>query len=61
MCCLHLDEVNLYGRGACDVKSLIAAMLIASLKLSDIGLLFVVSEETDHSGIVFLIHCVVTL
>lgn len=46
----RIDDANLYGRGACDVKSLIAAMLIASLKLNDIGLLFVVSEETDHSG-----------
>ncbi|RLN97847.1 hypothetical protein BBJ28_00018536 [Nothophytophthora sp. Chile5] len=50
------DEKTLYGRGACDAKSLIAGQLIAAQKLveagygDDVQLLFVVSEETDHSG-----------
>ena len=52
----RIDEKNLYGRGACDTKSLIAAQLLAAQELvdqhgiTDIGLLYVVSEETDHSG-----------
>jgi len=51
----RVDDTNLYGRGACDTKSLSAAMLIAVEELRrehniDVGLLFVVSEETDHSG-----------
>jgi len=51
----RMDDVNLYGRGACDTKSLSASMLIAVEQLRrehniDAGLLFVVDEETDHSG-----------
>ncbi|CAI5734548.1 unnamed protein product [Hyaloperonospora brassicae] len=52
----RIDGTTLYGRGACDAKSLIAGQLIAAQKLVDVGLgdevqlLFVVSEETDHSG-----------
>ncbi|KAF1334871.1 Formiminoglutamate deiminase, partial [Globisporangium splendens] len=50
------DGKTLYGRGSCDAKSLVAAQMIASQKLveagfaEDVGLLYVVSEETDHSG-----------
>lgn len=50
------DEHRLYGRGACDTKSLLASQLTALLRLEaaghggNIGLLYVVSEETDHSG-----------
>jgi len=51
----RIDDVNLYGRGACDTKSLSASMLIAVEQLRrehgiDAGVLFVVDEETDHSG-----------
>ncbi|OWZ10915.1 Formiminoglutamate deiminase [Phytophthora megakarya] len=52
----RIDSTTLYGRGACDAKSLIAGQMIAAQKLVDAGLgddvqvLFVVSEETDHSG-----------
>jgi len=44
------------GRGACDTKSILAAQLLAAQRLvkagkaHDLGLLYVVSEETDHSG-----------
>ncbi|KNC79924.1 hypothetical protein SARC_07695 [Sphaeroforma arctica JP610] len=52
-----VDDTNLYGRGACDTKSLIAAMLIAAQTLTEtnrsaVGLLFVVSEETTHEGMI---------
>lgn len=45
----------LRGRGACDTKGLLAAQLLAAQQLvkegrTDVGLLYVVSEETDHSG-----------
>lgn len=45
----------LRGRGACDTKGLLAAQLLAAQGLvasgqSNVGLLFVVSEETDHTG-----------
>jgi acetylornithine deacetylase len=50
----RVDDTTLYGRGACDTKGLIAAMLVASqqLPVDDVGLLFVVSEETDHTGMI---------
>ncbi|CAM9386242.1 unnamed protein product [Discosporangium mesarthrocarpum] len=43
------------GRGACDTKGILAAQLTAVQSLvergvEDIGILYVVSEETDHSG-----------
>lgn len=49
------DNGWLYGRGACDTKSLIAAQLLAAQSLveegiDDIGLLYVVGEEVDHCG-----------
>jgi acetylornithine deacetylase len=62
----HLDTVPpwfpssqrdgfLYGRGACDTKGIIAAMVAASERLliggvRDFALLFVVGEETDSIG-----------
>jgi len=48
------DEKNIYGRGACDAKGIIAAQVAAALKLRDkgihSGLLFVVGEERDSTG-----------
>ncbi|TMW56465.1 hypothetical protein Poli38472_006475 [Pythium oligandrum] len=50
------DGQKIYGRGSCDAKSLIAAQMIAAQKLvesgyeNDVSVLYVVSEETDHSG-----------
>ena len=66
MLCTHIDTVPpvlpigedndyLYGRGACDTKGIIAAMLEAGDRLrrngtTNFGYLFVVAEETDSSG-----------
>jgi acetylornithine deacetylase len=49
------DASNLYGRGACDTKGVIAAMIAAGLRLRehnirDFAFLFVVGEETDSIG-----------
>ncbi|HEY0787125.1 MAG TPA: M20/M25/M40 family metallo-hydrolase [Thermoanaerobaculia bacterium] len=49
------DEESVYGRGACDAKGIIAAMLAAGDRLAadgirDFGFLFVVGEETDSAG-----------
>jgi acetylornithine deacetylase len=49
------DETHVYGRGACDTKGVIAAMIAAGEKLlaNDIrgfAFLFVVGEETDSIG-----------
>jgi acetylornithine deacetylase len=48
------DEVNIYGRGTCDAKGLIAAMIFAAEELRKIGipagLLFLVGEERDSLG-----------
>jgi acetylornithine deacetylase len=48
------DDKNIYGRGACDTKGIIAAMLAASMRLKTasipIGLLFVVGEERNSLG-----------
>jgi acetylornithine deacetylase len=49
------DESFIYGRGACDAKGIIACMILAAQELSregvkEIGLLFVVGEETDSIG-----------
>lgn len=46
---------TIYGRGACDTKGGIVAMLEAGRRLrsqgaNDFGFLFVVGEEVDHSG-----------
>jgi acetylornithine deacetylase len=48
------DENKIYGRGSCDTKGIIAAMLAAALRLKvariPIGLLFVVGEERNSLG-----------
>jgi acetylornithine deacetylase len=49
------DEQYVYGRGACDTKGIIAAMLAAGERLrargvDDFAFLFVVGEETDSVG-----------
>jgi len=49
------DEDFLYGRGACDTKGVIAAMIGAGERLraggfDDFAFLFVVGEETDSIG-----------
>ncbi|HJQ26353.1 MAG TPA: M20/M25/M40 family metallo-hydrolase [Blastocatellia bacterium] len=51
----HEDEQTIYGRGACDAKGIIAAMVKAAERLlaanqSDFGLLFVVGEEAGSAG-----------
>jgi acetylornithine deacetylase len=63
--CTHLDTVPpfygssedadyVYGRGACDAKGIIAAMVFAAVALKasgvHVGLLFVVGEEVDSAG-----------
>src|SRR6185369_4006222 len=67
MFCTHIDTVPpatipiredddyLYGRGACDTKGIIAAMIEAGDRLraggvTDFGFVFVVGEETDGIG-----------
>jgi acetylornithine deacetylase len=49
------DEKYIYGRGACDAKGIMAALIAAAVDLAregrrDIGLLFVAGEETDSRG-----------
>lgn len=49
------DEKNIYGRGACDAKGVIAAQIFAAEKLKDegvtnIGMLYVVGEEDGSDG-----------
>jgi len=49
------DGEYIWGRGACDVKGIIAAMICAAEDLlaegvRDFGLLFVVGEERDSAG-----------
>lgn len=49
------DDDYLYGRGACDTKGVIAAMIAAGERLragglDDFAFLFVVGEETDSIG-----------
>jgi acetylornithine deacetylase len=48
------DDANIFGRGACDAKGIIASQVAAALKLreqkKDVGLLFVVGEERDSLG-----------
>lgn len=64
--CTHLDTVPPHippsrdgdlvrGRGSCDAKGQIVAMVEAGRRvrehgISDLGLLFVAGEETDHAG-----------
>lgn len=49
------DETDIHGRGACDVKGIIAAMVKATEQLladgvRNFGLLFVVGEERNSAG-----------
>jgi len=49
------DKEFIWGRGACDAKGIIAAMISAAEQLladgvSDLGLLFVVGEERNSAG-----------
>jgi acetylornithine deacetylase len=48
------DATRIYGRGSCDAKGIIAAMVAAAERLrregGDVGLLFVVGEERDSLG-----------
>ncbi len=48
------DEDWVYGRGACDAKGIIVAMMLAAERLRELGvpvaLLFVVGEERDSAG-----------
>jgi acetylornithine deacetylase len=49
------DETHIYGRGACDTKGILAAMIAAGERLRVAGtngfaFLFVVGEETDSIG-----------
>jgi acetylornithine deacetylase len=49
------DDDYVYGRGACDTKGIIAAMIAAGERLrargvEDFAFLFVVAEETDSVG-----------
>src|SRR5919201_2806972 len=45
------DDRNIYGRGTCDAKGIIAAQVAAALRLRGealpVGLLFTVGEERD--------------
>lgn len=49
------DSENIYGRGSCDAKGIIAAMIAAAEKLlaedvRNFGVLFVVGEERSSAG-----------
>src|SRR6478752_1060005 len=48
------DAENIYGRGACDAKGIIAAQIAACQRLrkegAPVGMLFVVGEERDSLG-----------
>ena len=49
------DEENVYGRGSCDTKGSVAAMIIAAEEarragLDGFGLLFTIGEETEFDG-----------
>jgi acetylornithine deacetylase len=51
----HEDAEHIYGRGSCDAKGIIAAMIEAARLLVEsgvrgIGLLFVVGEERNSAG-----------
>ncbi len=51
----HEDEENIYGRGACDAKGIIAAQIFAAERLRaeglhQTGLLFTVDEELASAG-----------
>jgi acetylornithine deacetylase len=49
------DDENVWGRGACDVKGIIASMILAAERMLEqgvrnFGLLFVVGEERNSAG-----------
>jgi acetylornithine deacetylase len=48
------DQDNIYGRGACDAKGIIAAQIAACQRLRKegvaVGMLFLVGEERDSQG-----------
>src|SRR5579875_1383765 len=49
------DDEHIWGRGACDTKGIIAAMIAASYQMLEVGrrnfgLLFVVGEERNSAG-----------
>ncbi len=48
------DADNIYGRGSCDAKGIIAAQVAAALRLRsegiNVGLLYVAGEERDSAG-----------
>jgi len=48
------DADNIYGRGTCDAKGIIAAQVAAALRLHDeglhVGMLYVAGEERDSAG-----------
>ncbi len=48
------DAENIYGRGSCDAKGIIAAMVAAALRSheqkKDVGLLFLAGEEQGSEG-----------
>jgi acetylornithine deacetylase len=49
------DDANIYGRGSCDAKGIVAAMIEAARRLvaegvSNIGVLFLVGEERNSAG-----------
>jgi len=49
------DELNIYGRGSCDAKGIIAAQIFAAERLrsegfQELGLLFTVDEELSSKG-----------
>jgi len=49
------DDTQIWGRGACDVKGIIASMILSGRRLLDggvrnFGLLFVVGEERNSAG-----------
>jgi len=51
----RVDDDNIWGRGACDTKGIIASMIIAAERLLErgirnFGLLFVVGEERNSAG-----------
>lgn len=51
------DAENIYGRGACDAKGIIAAQIFAAARLraegfAEVGLLFTVDEELASAGAV---------
>src|ERR1700738_5354087 len=51
----HENEATIWGRGACDAKGIISAMVAAAEKLlaagkKNFGLLFVVGEEVNGAG-----------